>query len=258
MKYIRAIKQPGIFKIIQLNKREKTVYLNRLFIFVLPQKRQFFMKKFFVLAVLFILPIVAYLFFASGVNNFAKLPVLTTGVKDISHLEAIDDQPVTFEDRISIVAFFGDDLNALMGNTFNLDKKILTHFYEFKDFQFVIILPREAETQALKFIEEFRGVTNSQNWTVVFGREEEVKEIFSSFETNLQLDNNLQTPFVFIVDKDKNLRGRNDDKDRGMVYGYDSRSVFELNDKMKDDVKVILAEYRLALKKYNKSEETEL
>ena len=36
-----------------------------------------------------------------------------------------------------------------------------------------------------------------------------------------------------------------------MVYGYDSRSVAELSDKMNDDVKVILAEYRLALKKNN-------
>ena len=30
------------------------------------------MKKTFVLVVLFILPIVAYLFFASGINNFGK------------------------------------------------------------------------------------------------------------------------------------------------------------------------------------------
>jgi hypothetical protein len=29
-------------------------------------------------------------------------------------------------------------------------------------------------------------------------------------------------------------------------------SVAELSDEMKDDVKIILAEYRLALKKYNK------
>jgi hypothetical protein len=56
---------------------------------------------------------------------------------------------------------------------------------------------------------------------------------------------------VFIVDKDQNLRGRTDDEDKGILYGYDSRSVSELNNKMNDDVKVILAEYRLALKKNN-------
>ena len=35
-----------------------------------------------------------------------------------------------------------------------------------------------------------------------------------------------------------------------MVYGYDAGSVADLSNVMEDDVKVILAEYRLALKKY--------
>ena len=42
------------------------------------------MKKAFVLIILFVFPIVAYLFFASGVHNFGKLPVLTENVKDVS------------------------------------------------------------------------------------------------------------------------------------------------------------------------------
>ena len=33
--------------------------------------------------------------------------------------------------------------------------------------------------------------------------------------------------------------------------GYDARSVADIHNNMVDDVKVILAEYRLALKKYN-------
>jgi hypothetical protein len=36
-----------------------------------------------------------------------------------------------------------------------------------------------------------------------------------------------------------------------VLYGYDSTDIAELADKMKDDVKIILAEYRLALKKNN-------
>ena len=43
------------------------------------------------------------------------------------------------------------------------------------------------------------------------------------------------------------LRGR-DDNDN---VGYDARSVADIHNNMVDDVKVILAEYRLALKKYN-------
>lgn len=213
------------------------------------------MKKFLVLSVLFLLPIVAYLFFSSGVNHFAKLPILTNQVKDVNQFQTNQDSAVSFQDKISIVAFFGNDPDDLKGNTFNLDQKILEKFYQFKDFQFVIVLPEDARSQAQKFIKEFSAVTNSGYWKMVYGTPTEVSEVFNSFQTNLQLDENLQTPYVFIIDKDQNLRGRDTDEDRGMLYGYDSRSVSELNNKMNDDVKVILAEYRLALKKYNKKED---
>ncbi len=213
------------------------------------------MKKFLVLGVLFLLPIIAYLFFASGVNHFARLPILTEQVQDVDRFESNTDSTITFEDKISIVAFFGTDPEDLKGNTFNLDQKILEKFYGFKDFQFVMILPEEAKPQAQKFIDEFAGITNSQNWKIAYGSPEMVRKVFTSFETNLELDEQLNTPYVFIVDKNRSLRGRSDDEDKGLLYGYDSRSVSELNNKMNDDVKVILAEYRMALKKYNKSEE---
>lgn len=210
-----------------------------------------FMKKFIVLAVLFLLPILAYLFFASGVHNFGKLPVLTEGVKDISHLNSEGDTPISFQSKISIVAFFGNDLEALKGNTFNLDQKILNKYYGFDDFQFVLVLPEEARVQSSQFVEDFKAFTNSQNWNLVYGTGEEIEEIFESFKTDLHLDSNFQTPYVFIIDKEASLRGREDDEDRGLLYGYDSRRVAELNSKMNDDVKVILAEYRRALKKYD-------
>jgi len=209
------------------------------------------MKKFLVLGVLFLLPIVAYLFFSSGINNFAKLPVLTEEVKDIRDLENNRDSIVSFQNKISIVAFFGNDLAALKGNTFNLDKKILEKFYKFDDFQFVIILPKDAKPQAQQFVSEFNSITNSNYWSFIYAEPEEIKDVFNSFKTNLELDANLQTPYVFIIDKDSNLRGRDDDDEDGLLYGYDSRSVSELGNKMNDDIKVILAEYRLALKKYN-------
>ena len=213
------------------------------------------MKKFIVLGVLFLLPIVAYLFFASGVNNFGKLPVLTENVLDIDQLETIGNSPVSFHEKISVVAFFGNDLEALKGNTYNLDQKILEKFCQFNDFQFVIVLPEEAKSKAQDFASEFGTVTNSNYWKFVTGTPAQVKDIFESFETNLKLDSNLQTPYVFIIDKDASLRGRDDDEDVGTLYGYDSRSVSELNNKMSDDIKVILAEYRLELKKYKDNRE---
>ena len=45
-------------------------------------------KKFTILGILFLLPITAYLFFSSGVNHFAKLPILTQGVLEIDQFES--------------------------------------------------------------------------------------------------------------------------------------------------------------------------
>ncbi|HAJ82148.1 hypothetical protein [Zunongwangia profunda] len=208
------------------------------------------MKKFFVLTVLFALPIVAYLFFASGKNNFARLPILTEDVSEISGLTTYKDEPVFLEDHISVVAFFGEKIEDLKGNTFNLDKKILEKYYAFDDFQFVIILPENAKASAADFIKEFEGITNAQEWKFVFGSPDQIQKVFNSFSSPYQLSEDSYSPYVFIVDKSRNLRGRDDD-DEGSLYGYDSRDIAELTNKMNDDVKVILAEYRLALKKNN-------
>ena len=207
------------------------------------------MKKFLVLGILFALPITAYLFFASGKNNFARLPVLTENVQDINNFETNTDSVISFKDHISVVAFFGSDLENIKGNTFNLDKKILEKYYEFDDFQFVIVLPKDARDDTDLYVEEFRKITASSKWKIVYASKEKVQEVFNSFQTPHKLDETSHSPYVFIVDKDVNLRGRDDDEDYGKLYGYDSRDVAELSNKMNDDVKVILAEYRLALKR---------
>ena len=210
------------------------------------------MKKFLVLGILFALPITAYLFFASGKNNFARLPVLTENVDDISNFESNTDSTLTFQENISVVAFFGSELENIKGNTFNLDKKILEKYYDFDDFQFVLILPSETKEETASFVEEFKKISESSKWKIAYGSSEMISKVFESFKTPHKLDQDDYSPYVYIVDKDRNLRGRDDDEKYGKIYGYDSRDVAELNNKMNDDVKVILAEYRLALKRNNR------
>ena len=87
-------------------------------------------------------------------------------------------------------------------------------------------------------------------WKFVASSKAEIEALYASFKTDEQL-NNVQSTKAFIIDKEVNLRGRTDDDDfkDGILFGYDMNSVAILKDKMKDDVKVLLAEYRLALKK---------
>ena len=203
------------------------------------------MKKVFVLVVLFVLPVVAYLFFASGVNNFGRLPILTNTITDVSTVNS----SVTFKDKISILGFLGSNLENKKGAAFNLNQKIYKRFYEFKDFQFVMVVPKGTENQIKVLKQELSTLAPIEKWKFVFTEEKEVRSIFNSLETGLTLDAFLSTPYVFIVDKDANLRGRTDDEDEGTKHGFNANSVADLNNKMEDDVKIILAEYRMALKK---------
>lgn len=204
------------------------------------------MKKYIVLAILFVFPLAVYLFFASGVNHFAKLPVLTQDVEEVAQYSDFQ-----FKDRITILAFFGNALEDKKTLALNLNQMIYKRFYQFEDFQFLIALPQgaEAQAEALKF--EIAGVTGTDmsNWNVVFLAQDQLEGLFGSLYLPLSLDQNFASPYVFIVDRDGNLRGRDDDD----FVGYDARSAADINNNMVDDVKVILAEYRLALKKYNQT-----
>ncbi len=205
------------------------------------------MKNKFVLAILFILPIIVYLFFASGINNFGKLPTLTEKIADISLI----DENVELKDKITILGFLGYDLENQKGIAFNLNQKIYKRFYEFNDFQFVMLVPHGSEKKVAELKAELGNLTDIVKWNFVYGNEEQIKNFFDGLKTDLSLGEDLSTPYVFIIDKDRNLRGRTNDEDEGTMFGFNATSVAELNNKMEDDVKIILAEYRMALKKNN-------
>lgn len=209
------------------------------------------MKKFLVLFALFIVPIVAYLFFASGVNNFAKLPVITEKVNNVGGWKSLSGESVTFNQKISMLGFIGShpESNKLM--LFNLNEKIYKRFYGFQDFQMVMILPEGKEAEAETLRKQIGMLSDTEKWQFVFAPEDKINSLFSSLQTTYHLDSNLGSSHVFIIDRNVALRGRKDDSNTEIVYGYDAASVAEIQNKMLDDVKVILAEYRLALKKYN-------
>ena len=212
------------------------------------------LKKYLVLGILFIFPIVVYLFFASGINNFAKLPILQKNIAEISEWQTLSGKNVQLENNISIIGFWGDDLDYRKLDAFNLNQKIYKRFYKFNDLQFIMVVLNDNQDKLLKIIDELKKGSSEDmsKWKFILGDETKIQGLFSSFGSDIELNNKLSTPFVFIVDKDKNLRGRDDDNSMGTLYGYNSSSVAELTKKMTDDIKVILAEYRLALKKNNK------
>ncbi|CAM1359137.1 conserved hypothetical protein [Tenacibaculum sediminilitoris] len=210
-------------------------------------------KRNIVLFALFIVPLLFYIFLSLGINNFAKLPVLTENVIDISSI----NRKYQFDKKISIVVFVGSNTNEAKGELFNLNEKIYKPFYGFKDYQLIVVASNKAKENVEKLRKEIGTYTNMVKWNFIFASNEEIEVLYDSFKINESLDTDMHSSKAFIIDKEGGLRGRTDDEDStdGKLFGYNMKSVAELNNKMKDDVKVVLAEYRLALKKNNADRE---
>lgn len=207
------------------------------------------MKKNIVLFVLFILPIGAYLFFATGVNSFMTLPTVTSNIPDLGQWKSLNGEAVTLDDKITVLGFPGKEIQKYKGDYFNLNQKIYNKNREFKDFQFVMVAPDGTQGQVKEVLHGLKDLTNTSRWLFVFAPENEIQTYYDQLKLKGKLRPDFGTENVFIVDKKRNLRGRKD-KDE-YKEGYNTSSPSDLYNEMTDDVKVILAEYRLALKKNN-------
>jgi hypothetical protein len=205
------------------------------------------MKKNIVLFVLFVLPIVAYLFFASGVNSFTKLPVITPKIADFGEWNSLNGEKVSLNNKITILGFSGTEILKNRGNYFNLNEKIYQRYHDFKDLQFVVLAPLGTEKDVKAVVDALGAFTDVSQWHFVFATPDEIKSYFSQLKLKGSLNPDLGTPDVYIVDKERNLRGRKEKK--SYKEGYSTFHPAELSNEMLDDFKVILYEYRAALKK---------
>lgn len=213
------------------------------------------MKKNSVLFVLFILPIVAYLFFASGVNSFISLPTITKNIPDVSNWKSIDGTPVTLTNKITILGFIGTDVAMHRGSVFNLYETIYDKYKDFKDFQVVMILPEGTQSEVQKLLNnDLTKLGTNKGWNFVFATPTQINDFYKKLQLVGKLDSTLSTPNVFIIDKKRNLRGRKGADKKGepeYKEGYDTVLVSDLYNKMMDDMKIIIYEYRAALKRNN-------
>ena len=213
-------------------------------------------KKRFVLIALFIFPLLFFLFLSTGINSFDRLPTLTESVSDIKE----NDKTASFKNQVTVLCFLGKEMDSKKGGFFNLNQKIYKEFYGYLPFQLIAVYPEGYKEDADKLKKEIGAFTNMSRWKFVELSEEAISLLYLSLKTNESLDANLYSNRAFVIDKQFNLRGRIDDKDTidGKLFGYNMQSVAELNNKMEDDIKVLLYEYRAALKNRNKADRKEL
>jgi hypothetical protein len=118
----------------------------------------------------------------------------------------------------------------------------------------VFIAPIGTEKATEDFKNKIAKISDLSRWHYVFASPEEITKFYEQLKLKGKLDSNLGTSSVFIIDKQRNVRGRKGKVKKGDAEyreGYSTTLVSELHNEMTDDVKIILAEYRLALKQNN-------
>lgn len=210
------------------------------------------MKKKALLFILFGIPIAIYILFATAMHNFNRLPVLVKEVPELSNFTTLDEEVAKLEDNITVLLVFGKSIDAMNGNAFNVNDKIYRENYIYTGFQVIVLAEDGTQNQALNLRKELNDFTglNMTKWRFAFGSTQEIESFFDSLESGEELDKNYSTPYAFILDKERNLRGRTDDDIP--MFAYETRSIAALNNTLVEDVKVLLAEYRAILRTSSK------
>jgi len=212
------------------------------------------MKKAIIIIFLFVLPIFAYVFFASGVNTFSKLPIITDKVDELPNWSSLSNENVKLQGKITILGFIGTKVLENKTNSFNLNQLIYNKNRAFEDFQIVMIVPEQSKSEVEQLIHEFHWakLASFSDWKFLFAPTDQIQNYYDKLGLINKLDENFGTELVYILDKERNLRGRkgkNNKNEEEYKEGYRTVSPAEIKNEMEDDFKIILYEYKAAYKK---------
>lgn len=195
------------------------------------------------------MPVVVYLFFASGVYNFSHLPEVTQSIEETTGFKNLEGEAVSLSDKITLLGFLGEDVAKRKTNVYNLHQEVYKGNYIYDDnFQVLMLMPEGAQSKIIKLLEELKAYTEIKNWQFAFGTKEDIERVFNSLEGLGGLSSDYGTSEVFIIDKKRNVRCNTEDKEL-IGKGYNTSSIAIVRKKLDDDLKMVLAEYKLALKK---------
>ena len=210
-------------------------------------------KKWLILSVLFFLPVIFLLFLYPSTHNYNSLDIVQNNIKDVDSFSYIEENKRVLRGNITVVAFLGDNPMDNLTVALNLKELIYDKFKGFKKFQMLMVVPNGSEDQVNELLLELYAYDELKYWGFAFGTSDQIKDIHSSLKSSNNLRNDLSSPYIFIVDKDLNQRGRIDDRkpsdvDKGVeVFGlssYNSTKVSEIKNKMNDDLRILFTEYR--------------
>ena len=226
-------------------------------------------KKYIILFAILFLPTLLYLLFVygKGEQNFAHLPFVTyidemgeEQNRKAPEFGFVNQDTVPFiskdlDGKIYVVDFFFTSCPSICpimtANMLKLQKR----FSSFEDFEIVsfTVDPKRDTPARLREYADQRMI-DTDKWNFLTGEQDSLYAVAydylsSAMEDSLAAGGFLHTEYFVLVDKEGNLRSRDDEQ--GNIIGvYDGTEAQHIRDLI-DDIKVLIAEYNLELKKNN-------
>ena len=205
------------------------------------------------LIVLFFLPVVFLLFLYPSKHNYTTLDILKKNLPELTNFVDKNGEDLRLENHLTVLGFLGETPLDHAILALNLKELVYDKFRGFKRFQIIILVPESAKAQVAVLEKELNQYEFLSYWTFGFGTKEDVLSAYQELKISSVLDASLKTSDVFIIDKERNQRGRLDDRDKNEIkrnspiYGlssYDCLEVTVLKNKMSEDVRILFTEYR--------------
>jgi len=213
----------------------------------------FFYRKWFILGILFLLPVIFLLFLYPSTHNYNTLDIVNENIVEIDSLNFLDNNQTTLENNITILNFLGDNPIDNITSALNLKELVYDKFKGFKKFQIVSISSGDSSNFLYEVKKELLKSDELNYWYFATVDNVSLQKIYFSLRAESKLDSFNYTSQVFIIDKQKNQRGRIDDRNEDQViksldliglYSYNSIKVSEIKSKMNDDIRILFTEYR--------------
>ena len=212
-----------------------------------------FYRKWLILGILFLLPVIFLLFLYPSTHNYNTLDIVNENIVEIDSLNFLDNNQTTLENNITILNFLGDNPIDNITSALNLKELVYDKFKGFKKFQIVSISSGDSSNFLYEVKKELLKSDELNYWYFATVDNVSLQKIYFSLRAESKLDSFNYTSQVFIIDKQKNQRGRIDDRNEDQViksldltglYSYNSIKVSEIKSKMNDDIRILFTEYR--------------
>jgi hypothetical protein len=210
-------------------------------------------KRYFILGILFFLPVIFLLFLYPAQHNYNALDTVNQNVSELRGFSSDSDATVLLKDHITVIGFLGKHPMEQVIAASNIKELVYDKFMGFKKFQVVMVMPKGTEEETKSLRKEIHTYEELEYWHFVFADDRSIERLYESFKSDVSLDENLASEDVFIIDKDLNQRGRIDDRTDNEIemskpmypmVGYNSIEVAEIKNKLNDDMRILFTEYR--------------